>query len=92
MVNDDETPQSLLTFPCEFVIKTFGLSSPEFETAVISIVRKHVSHLREDAFRSRLSKDDKYLALTVTITAESREQLDNLYRELSGDPLVLMVL
>ncbi len=88
----DNGQQPVLQFPCEFVIKVFGLSSNEFEVEVISIIRKHVEHIREDAFRSRFSKDSKYLAMTITINVDSREQLDDIYRDLSSNPLVLMAL
>lgn len=92
MANDNNTSQPLLTFPCEFVIKVFGVASDEFETAVITIIRNHIADLREDTFRTRPSKDGKYLALSITINVESREQLDTIYRELSTNPLVLMAL
>lgn len=88
----DTINQQLLIFPCEFIIKIFGIDSDEFEKAAISIIRKHVSELREDAFKTRPSKDGKYLAITITFKAESREQLDNIYRDLSADPLILMAL
>lgn len=91
MVNDD-IDQSLLKFPCDFSIKAFGVASDEFESSVITIIRKHVAELRENALRTRLSKDGKYLAITITIHVNSREQLDNIYRELSAHPLVLMAL
>ena len=91
MVN--ETPaQPLLTFPCEFVIKVFGLASDDFEAAVITLIRQNVSDIREDTFRTRPSKDGKYLAITITIQAESREQLDKIYQDLSANPLILMAL
>jgi hypothetical protein len=38
------------------------------------------------------SKNARYLSLTVTINARSREQLDALYSELSKHPMVMMVL
>lgn len=84
--------ESLLQFPCEFVVKVFGLASDEFEAEAIMIVRKHVTELRENAIRSRLSKDKKYLALTITIQATSKEQVDDIYRDLSANPHVLMAL
>ncbi len=87
-----ETNEPLLQFPCDFVIKIFGVASDEFELAVLTIIRKHVAELRETAIRSRPSKDGKYLALSITVHAESKEQLDDIYRELSADPLVLMAL
>ena len=89
MTNDQAT---LLQFPCEFVIKIFGLRDDQFEMEALSIIRKHVADLRENAIQSRPSKDGKYLALTVTITADSKEQLDLIYQELSANTHVLMTL
>jgi putative lipoic acid-binding regulatory protein len=40
----------------------------------------------------RPSSQGAYLSLTCVINATSREQLDALYRELSGDARVAMVL
>lgn len=88
----EKTASPLLTFPCEFVIKVFGKASDEFETAVLAIIRKHVPDLRENALQTRLSKDNNYLALTITFHAETREQVDNIYHELSANPLVIMSL
>jgi hypothetical protein len=90
MDNDNQT--TLLQFPCEFLIKVFGLASDEFEIAVLGIIRAHVSDLREDALRFRASKDGKYTALTITITAQNKEQLDAIYRDLSASDQVLMAL
>lgn len=84
--------ESLLQFPCKFSLKIFGIASDQFEIEVLSIVRKHVKDLTEDAIRNRRSKDGKYLAITVTITATSKEQLDALYQDLSASPQVLMAL
>ncbi|MEO8401448.1 MAG: DUF493 domain-containing protein [Gammaproteobacteria bacterium] len=89
-MTQDQAP--LLQFPCEFLIKIFGVASDEFEMEVITIIRKHIKELGENAIRSRPSKDGKYLALTITIHAESQEQLDEIYRSLSSSPLVLMAL
>ena len=40
----------------------------------------------------RESSSGRYLSLTLTVNATSKEQLDNLYRSLSGHPLVKVVL
>jgi len=40
----------------------------------------------------RASKRRKYLSVTCTVRASSREQLDGLYRELCDHPMVVMVL
>lgn len=83
---------AVLNFPCEFVIKVFGLATNEFETAAIHIVRCHVRDMREDAMRVRPSKDGKYLALSFTVHVNNQEQLDAIYQELTANPHVLMAL
>ena len=40
----------------------------------------------------RESRGGKYLGVTITVTATSREQLDELYRTLSTHPMVKVVL
>ncbi len=83
---------SLLEFPCTFPIKAFGQDNGEFEMIVTEIIRRHVPDLADDAITTRPSAGGKYLAVTATFTATSREQLDNLYRELSAHKLILMLL
>lgn len=85
MAND-----SLITFPCDFHIKVVGKNSPEFRQVVLDLISQHL----EGTFplAERPSKDQNFLALTVTIYVENQEQLDNIYRALSAHELVLMVL
>ena len=82
----------LLEFPCEFTIKVFGETSVEFDGVVFEIMRKHAPDIGESAIQTRPSKNNKYNALSVTINAQSKEQIDNIYRDLSSHPLVVMAL
>jgi len=84
--------ESPFQFPCEFIIKVFGNASAEFELEVLTIIRKHILDLHENAINCRSSKDGKYLALTIKITAQSKQQLDDIYRDLSANPHVLIAL
>ncbi len=84
--------KSLLTFPTEFTIKTFGKMGVEFETVVLSIITKHVSDLREDAIQTRPSANNKFLSMSITFIAESQTQLDAIYVELTASPEILMTL
>ena len=59
---------------------------------MVEIVRRHAPDLGEGAVSSRVSSGGRYLAVTLTVRAESRGQLDAIYRELSGHPDVLMSL
>lgn len=84
--------KTLLEFPCEFTIKAFGKPGVEFEGEVISIINQHVSKLSEGAVKTNDSKSKKYLCMSITFTAESQQQLDNIYQKLSASPLVVMAL
>ncbi|WAK01786.1 YbeD family protein [Methylobacter sp. YRD-M1] len=84
--------QSLLEFPCQFAIKVMGRTSPELDVLVVEIVRRHSPDLREGAVTSRPSKGGNYTAITVTIDASSREQLDAIYQDLTASPHILMAL
>lgn len=87
--NNDE----LFNFPCDFPIKVMGLADQDFDLLVVEIVRRHCrDELREGAVSLRKSSGGKYIAVTVTIIAHNREQLDALYQELSNHQRVTMVL
>jgi len=84
--------KTLLEFPCRFPIKAMGQDDGDFEALVLELVRKHVPDLGEAVVHRRGSQNGKYLSVTVTVTATSREQLDNIYRELTACEQVLMAL
>ncbi len=84
--------ESAFSFPCDFPIKAMGLASGNFEITVLEIVRRHAPNLTEDASRSRPSSNGKYLAVTVTIQAENKKQLDAIYMDLTACEHVLMAL
>lgn len=88
-MNQDDT---LLDFPCDFPVKAMGLATEDFDRRVAELVRRHAPDLGEGAVRSRPSQGGKYLAVTVTVRATSRAQLDAIYRELSACEAVLMAL
>ena len=87
-----EAKQPIFEFPCTFPIKIIGNNSEGFVQTIITIVRKHVPTLSDEAVTSHPSSNGKYRALTATFTAESQKQLDALYTELTKDERVLMVL
>ncbi len=91
-IADHQPKENILQFPCEFPIKVMGLSNNQFEIAVLSIVKKHFPKLAENALKTRSSKQGKYLALTVTVTANSKAQLDAVYHDLTDCELVVMAL
>jgi putative lipoic acid-binding regulatory protein len=83
---------TLFNFPCQFPIKVMGRQSADFRSLVIGIVQKHAGPIDASQIEERPSKDGSYLSLTCTFEAQSREQLDALYRELTSCERVLVVL
>ncbi|NNF65892.1 MAG: DUF493 domain-containing protein [Gammaproteobacteria bacterium] len=84
------TTDTLLEFPCDFPIKVMGLHSDDFHNTVVEIISRHTGERPLPGIRP--SRDNRYVALSFNIKATSREQLDALYQELSGNDLVLFVL
>jgi uncharacterized protein len=84
--------QSLIEYPSAFPIKVMGTQVDGFTEAVVSIALQFDPAFDAATIESRPSKAGKYLGLTITVTATSREQLDELYRTLSTHPMVKVVL
>lgn len=83
---------SLIEYPCDFPIKVFGEAKPGFAQAVAAVVQAHAPDFDAAGIEMRSSSNAKYISLTCTVRATSREQLDNLYRDLTSHPMVKMVL
>ena len=83
---------SLIDYPCDFPIKVLGEQVEGFVDAMLMIVRHFDPDWDDTRMTQRASSAGKYLGLTLTIKATSREQLDELYRTFSTHPLVKVVL
>ena len=83
---------SLIRYPSAFPIKVMGAAAEGFEAAIVALAQRFDPGFDPAGIERRPSKGGKYLGLTLTITASSREQLDALYRALSTHPMVKMVL
>ena len=90
MGNEEKT--SLLEFPCRFPIKVMGRTSDDFEAIVSGIVLAHAGLWPDEPIRSALSKKGNYVAITAVIEAQSQEQLDAIYQELTDCDQVKMAL
>jgi len=84
--------QSLIQYPSAFPIKVMGAQVPGFEEAIVAVARHFDPGFDVSSVERRPSKAGNYLGLTLTVTATSREQLDELYRTLSTHPMVKVVL
>lgn len=88
----EEPKASLLEFPCDFPIKIMGARVDGFAQAVAEVVRSHAPEFDPATMEMRPSSKGNYLSLTCTIRAESKAQLDDLYRALTAHPMVKVVL
>ena len=94
---DGGSNETLLKFPTAFPIKAMGRMvesgvQSNFAQIVIDIVIKHAPDLDSQLVEMRPSKNGNFLSVTATINATSKKQIDDIYRELSAHPLVLMAL
>lgn len=87
-----EASASLLEFPCDFPLKIIGYQRAGYAQSVLEVVKRHAPDYDGSEMEMRPSSKGKYLSLTCTIRATSREQLDTLYQALCDHPLVVKVL
>jgi uncharacterized protein len=83
---------SLIQYPSAFPIKVMGAHVDGFTEVIVAVARQFDPGFDAATVEKRPSKGGNYLGLTITITATSREQLDELYRTLSTHPMVKVVL
>jgi len=84
--------ESLLTFPCSFPIKIMGRDEEGFRHAAVLLVEQHAGKLSDDAISTSSSRNGNFLAITITIQAQSQEQLDRIYNDLSEHEAVMVAL
>jgi len=84
--------QSLIEYPSQFPIKVMGAHVDGFIEAITHVARQFDPGFDASTIERRPSKGGNYLGLTITVTATSREQLDELYRTLTTHPMVKVVL
>jgi putative lipoic acid-binding regulatory protein len=84
--------QSLIEYPSQFPIKVMGAHVEGFIEAITHVALQFDPGFDAATIEQRPSKGGNYLGLTITITATSREQLDEIYRTLTTHPMVKVVL
>ena len=84
--------ESIMEFPCSFPIKLMGRETAVFRQTARELVERHTGPLDDAAIESALSRNGRFVSVTITIVAESREQLDNIYRDATAHDDVIMAL
>jgi hypothetical protein len=85
-------PDEVFDFPCSFPIKAMGRDAEGFPAHVMELVAASAGHISHDDVSIRPSRDGRYISVTITFTATSREQLDEIYRRLTSSQRILVVL
>jgi putative lipoic acid-binding regulatory protein len=88
----DPQQESLIEYPSRFPIKVMGIKTDDFVHAITKVAEEFDPEFDAATVELRPSSSGKYLGVTITVTATSREQLDNLYRALTSHPMVKVVL
>ena len=84
--------QSLIEYPSQFPIKVMGAHVEGFVEAITAVALQFDPGFDPATVEMRPSSAGNSLGVTLTVTATSREQLDELYRTLSSHPMVKIVL
>ncbi len=79
-------------FPDSYSIKAVGKDEGEFAEHVLGIVRAVLGEDTALDYRTRPSRNGAYVSVTVSFTATSQQQLDDVFREVSADPRIVWVL
>ena len=85
-----DAPQ--LSFPCPFDIKAMGRHSPDFAARMQALVGRHVPPLELHGVNTRMSRENQYVSVTLSITATSYDQLNAIYQDLAACTDVLFAL
>ncbi len=84
--------KDLLQFPCSYPLKVMGRNTNRFLAVISSIIERHVAEGEGVMYSSRSSSGGNYVSITATFSAQSREQLEAIYKDLNRHELVLMAL
>ncbi len=92
MSEEKPEQEQLLQFPCSFPIKVMGRDEGAFRDTVVKIVQKHAGEVSDGDIRIAPSRKGNFVSITITIQAESQQQLDDIYGDLTAYEDVLFSL
>lgn len=81
-----------IQFPCRFPIKVMGKESSGLKDIAVALVREHMANTDDLDIQIRPSRNGRFVAVTITVTAESQAQLDAIYGSLTAHEAVLFAL
>lgn len=84
--------ESLIEFPCDLAIKVMGRHTPDFEAQMVAAAATQAGPIGADAVSVRLSKDERFASVTLTLHVQDHDQLRRIYGALHATGLVLYAL
>ena len=69
-----------------------GESHDQFADTIVAVIRELIPEFDPSRVEMRASSGGRYLSLTCTVHVTSKPQLDDIYRLLTGHPMVKVVL
>lgn len=94
----DESPPlprsalELIEYPSRYPLKVIGNHHEEFESIVLELVKARCPQAEHIEVSQRPSKKGKYVALTLTFTVYSEQQIKDIYSDLYECEHVVMSL
>lgn len=84
--------ETLFEFPCDFPVKVMGRDFEQMHSVLTDVLARHASPECMASLKKQESSSGKYTSLTVIVSADSKEQLDNIYLDLTASPHILVAL
>ena len=81
-----------IVFPCTYPIKVLGRAGSTFQPAVMSVFNQYAAGFSEQDVLVKDSRNGNFRSITITIQAQSEEQLRQIHQDLMDTGLVSMVL
>ena len=81
-----------IVFPCAYPIKVLGRAGSTFQPAVMSVFSQYAAGFSEQDVLVKDSRNGTFQSITITIEAQSEEQLRQIHQNLMDTGLVSMVL
>jgi len=89
-MTEQEPPR--IEFPCDYPIKVLGRRSENFRGIILEVFERHAPGFDQETITVRDSARGTFTAVTITITATGKEQLQALHQDLMATGHVQMVI
>lgn len=77
MTDQQDSNQELWEFPCQFMFKAMAFAVEGVEEEIVGVIQSYVPG--DYSPKLNPSRTGKYVSVTVTFTATSKQQLDEIY-------------